>query len=143
MSDAEYGVHSGSAFRRLDGVFAPHQSTKMLDPKGTEQDGTERLGALNLLDDHGRTLPTNRAQISSIVVSLATAHLRSPHSKRAYRQAVMEFLAWCAATGTATLTKASVHEYVDELNRLRMSPATVNVALCAIGGRYPNARTTD
>jgi site-specific recombinase XerD len=44
----------------------------------------------------------------------------------------MEFIAWCNCTGTTKITKATVREYIGELNRLRMSPATVNLALCAL-----------
>ena len=69
---------------------------------------------------------------SSDVLCLATAHLRSQHSRRAYRQALSDFFAWCALTAVTTLTKSVVIEYISELNKLRMSPATVNIALCAI-----------
>ena len=34
--------------------------------------------------------------------------------------------------GTTKITKAAVQEYVGELNHLRMSPATVNLALYAL-----------
>ena len=84
-----------------------------------------------LVHDPQTTVPEPRNLVSTIV-SLATSHLRSPHSKRAYRQAVMEFMAWCTCTGTTKITKAAVQEYVGELNRLRMSPATVNLALYAL-----------
>lgn len=66
------------------------------------------------------------------MISLATGHLRSEHSRRAYGQALLEFFGWCAATRMAALTRNTVREYLAELNRLHMAAATVNLALCAI-----------
>ena len=84
-----------------------------------------------MVEDPGIAI-LRQADPRSTVIALATAHLRSSHSKRAYRQAVVEFMDWCACTGTTKLTKTTVQDYMGELNHLRMSPATVNLALCAI-----------
>jgi len=136
VSESDCVSHEGIALRPPEAVVAPHKNIdtrkEIPDQKGADPDGTEGLEPLNLPVDHDHSQPTGRTQVAATVVLLVTANLRSQHSKRAYRQALMEFLAWCAATDTTTLTKASVHEYIGELNRLRMSPATINVALCAI-----------
>jgi site-specific recombinase XerD len=95
----------------------------------TESEGDAAIGLVGY--NSPATLLVS-ANSGSGIVSLATSHLRSPHSKRAYRQAVMFFRAWCACIGAAEITKSIVHEYLGELNRLRMSSATVNLALCAI-----------
>src|SRR5580704_10957475 len=63
-------------------------------------------GALRepLVDGPGppETVPQD---LGPTMVALATSHLRSPHSKRAYRQAVMGFMTWCVCTGTTELAK--------------------------------------
>lgn len=89
-------------------------------------------GVFDLQGGNSHSGPTSPAIPVPNFVALATAHLRSAHSKRAYRQAVLEFMAWCVCTGTTNLTKTAVVEYIGELNRLRMAPATINLALCAI-----------
>ncbi len=136
MSEAECSTHAEVVLAQLDSVVGSPGSAdtqkERPGPDGMKADDREGLGVLNPPFGHDHSQPIDRTQIAQTAVSLATAHLRSQHSKRAYRQAVVEFLSWCAATGTSTLTKSTVYEYIAELNRLRMSPATINVALCAI-----------
>jgi len=110
-------------------VVSAEAPKELSDRKKAEHDRTR---VLDLLVDDPDTALCEPQNSGSSIVSLATSHLRSPHSKRAYRQAVVEFLKWCAYTGTTKLTKAAVHAYLGELNHLRMSPATINLALCAI-----------
>ena len=109
----------GAAFDGPDGSAGKALSRKNIEPGGA---------TLDLLGN----VPAEESGPASKLLALATSHLRSPHSRRAYRQAVREFIEWCTYSGAVELNKATVHEYIGELNRLRMSPATVNLALCAI-----------
>jgi len=109
----------------------PHGSDASEEAFGQKQAKPDAADLDLLVDDTCTAVPGPANAVSDIV-PLATSHLRAPHSKRAYRQAVLEFMAWCTCTGTTALNRGSVLGYVAELNRLRMSPATINVALCAI-----------
>jgi integrase len=60
------------------------------------------------------------------VIELVTNALTSEHSKRAYRRAIVDFLAW---RGDRPMTKALVNEYRQSLTG---SPARVNLIMSAI-----------
>ena len=115
MADVDSGNHGGVILPGGDVVLAAIDDQapgRVPGQRKTESDGHIAIDLLGY--NHDATLLAS-ANSGSGIVSLATSHLRSPHSKRAYRQAVMEFLDWCACTGTAEITKAIVHEYIGEL----------------------------
>ena len=56
----------------------------------------------------------------------------SPHSKRAYEQALDAFQRWCAETGAAGFTKATVQAYRAALEAAGMAASSINVRLSAI-----------
>jgi site-specific recombinase XerD len=56
----------------------------------------------------------------------------SPHSKRAYQQALEAFRSWCADTGAAGFTKATVQAYRAALEAAGRSPSSINVQLSAL-----------
>jgi site-specific recombinase XerD len=62
------------------------------------------------------------------------ANIRNKHTRRAYAQAVREFLAWCEHAGVATIANVQplhVAAYVEQLGRERSAP-TVKQRLAAI-----------
>jgi site-specific recombinase XerD len=62
------------------------------------------------------------------------AQIRNNHTRRAYAQAVREFLAWCGRAGVASITDVQplhVAAYVEQLGRERSAP-TVKQRLAAI-----------
>ena len=112
---------------------SPHASDASGEALGPEEVTPGAATDLDLpADDTLARVLLGPANPVADIVALATSHLRSPHSKRAYRQAVLEFMAWYECAGTTALNRGAVLGYVAELNRLRMPPATINVALCAI-----------
>jgi site-specific recombinase XerD len=58
--------------------------------------------------------------------------LSSPHSRRAYHQALESFRDWCAANGTSRFHKATVQQYRAALEAQGLAPSSINVALSAI-----------
>ena len=132
MPDADVTRYAGMVSSEKEAGIGTVENAEVLSEEhGRRKPAADGVGVFDLLVDASHAALSERSSLGSIV-ALATAHLRSPHSKRAYRQAVLEFMAWCANTSTSKLTKGSAHAYIGELNRLRMSPATVNLALCAI-----------
>ncbi|MEO8662815.1 MAG: tyrosine-type recombinase/integrase [Bryobacteraceae bacterium] len=67
-------------------------------------------------------------QIQSLVLDSVT----SPHSKRAYRQALDGFQRWCVETGTAGFSKATVQAWRAALEREGLAASSINVRLSAI-----------
>jgi site-specific recombinase XerD len=62
------------------------------------------------------------------------ANIRNRHTRRAYAQAVREFLAWCERAGVASIANVQplhVAAYIEELGRERSAP-TVKQRLAAI-----------
>jgi len=66
------------------------------------------------------------------VSRLAVDGLSSAHSRRAYRKALADFLAWSRSNAAAGLSKAVVQAYRSELERRGLAPSTINVRLSAI-----------
>jgi integrase/recombinase XerD len=58
--------------------------------------------------------------------------LTSPHSKRAYEQALDAFQRWCAESGAAGFTRATVQAYRAALEAAGLSASSINVRLSAI-----------
>jgi site-specific recombinase XerD len=66
------------------------------------------------------------------IVNLVLDGLASEHSRRAYRRALLDFLAWHAGQGRPPLSKALVQAYRAKLQGDGLSPATVNLRMSAI-----------
>jgi len=75
----------------------------------------------------------NRAQDGwKIVTSLVLDGISSRHTRRAYSQALDEFLIWFLDKPGRPFNKATVQEYRTELETKGLAPSSVNVRLCAI-----------
>lgn len=72
------------------------------------------------------------ADPAEAVSRLAVDGLSSVHSRRAYRKALADFLAWSRSNAGAGLSKAVVQAYRSELERRGLAPSTINVRLSAI-----------
>jgi site-specific recombinase XerD len=64
--------------------------------------------------------------------SLALDSLTSPHSRRAYGNALDDFQRWCGANAGAGFNKATVQRYRAALEERGLAPASINVRLSAI-----------
>jgi site-specific recombinase XerD len=67
-------------------------------------------------------------------IELFTANIRNRNTRRAYAQAVREFLAWCEVCGLPSITAVQpvhVGGYIEELTRERSAP-TAKQRLVAI-----------
>lgn len=67
-----------------------------------------------------------------VLVDLVCDGLGSPHSRRAYRRALLDFGQWYADHGRPGLKKSVVQAYVQELLDRGLSPATINQRIAAI-----------
>jgi integrase/recombinase XerC len=95
--------------------------------------------------NHLAPLPSSAPQLPALVVTAGghaqtrfweffAANIRNRHTRRAYAQAVREFLAWCKRAGVASITDVQplhVAAYIEELGRERSAP-TVKQRLAAI-----------
>lgn len=66
------------------------------------------------------------------VLELVLAAVSSPHSRRAYRRSLEEFLAWYRPEAQGPFNKAVVQQYRAELESRRLAPSSINVRLAAI-----------
>jgi site-specific recombinase XerD len=67
------------------------------------------------------------------VTDLVVNSVHSEHSRRAYRRALEDFIAWYRSQpGRPPLSKALVHEYRVALTEAKLAPSTINVQLSAI-----------
>ncbi len=69
---------------------------------------------------------------SEAIIEMAVAGLNSPHSRRAYRRALRDFMAWYKDTGQTRLGKATVARYKKTLLDGGMGISSVNQRLCAL-----------
>ena len=77
-------------------------------------------------------LPATVGADLGVFVQLVEDAVTSIHSKRAYRRAIADFLAWWTEHGRGELSKADVRRYAAELAAEGKSPANINQRLCAI-----------
>ena len=75
-------------------------------------------------------IPSTDGGARARLTRLVTDTLASPHSKRAYSQALDEFFDW--AQGQGSFTKALVMAYKSWLETKGLAPATINVRLAAV-----------
>jgi site-specific recombinase XerD len=66
------------------------------------------------------------------IIDLVTQSVDSPHSKRAYSRALIDFLDWYEDNGRPGFTKAIVNAYREELLQTGKSRSSINQALSAI-----------
>jgi site-specific recombinase XerD len=66
------------------------------------------------------------------IVNMVTDAVTSPHTARAYRRALLDFMAWHSDTRQDGLNKATVNAYVAHLRSAGTSPASINGRLVAI-----------
>jgi site-specific recombinase XerD len=67
-------------------------------------------------------------------IEFFTANIRNIHTRRAYAQAVQEFLVWCESRGIASIAAVQpthVAAYVEQLSHERAAP-TVRQRLAAL-----------
>jgi site-specific recombinase XerC len=67
-----------------------------------------------------------------IITSLVLDGLSSPHTRRAYSQALDEFLIWFHDDPGRQFNKATVQKYRSELETKGLAPSSINVRLSAI-----------
>jgi len=67
-----------------------------------------------------------------IITSLVLDGLSSPHTRRAYSQALDEFLIWFHDDPGRQFNKAAVQKYRAELETKGLAPSSINVRLSAI-----------
>lgn len=66
------------------------------------------------------------------IIDLVTQSVDSPHSKRAYSRALLDFLDWYEGNGRPGFTKATINAYRAELLQSGKSRSSINQALSAI-----------
>ncbi|MCP5101722.1 MAG: tyrosine-type recombinase/integrase [Chloroflexi bacterium] len=66
------------------------------------------------------------------IVDLVTQSVDSPHSKRAYSRALVDFLTWFDENGRPNFTKATINAYREEMLNAGKSRSSINQALSAI-----------
>ena len=67
-----------------------------------------------------------------IITSLVLDGISSPHTRRAYSQALDEFLIWFREDPEREFNKAVVQKYRAELEIKGLAPSSINVRLSAI-----------
>src|SRR3954451_6382925 len=80
----------------------------------------------------GITLQKPEQNLWGIVTSLVLDGISSRHTRRAYSQALDEFLIWLQDECGRTLNKATVQKYRVELETKGLAPSSINVRLSAI-----------
>lgn len=71
-------------------------------------------------------------EIQQRLIGVALDGLASPHTLRAYRAALDEFLTWSQGHPPSVLCKALVHSYKAMILEKELAPATINLRLAAV-----------
>jgi integrase len=66
------------------------------------------------------------------IIDLVTQSVDSPHSKRAYSRALIDFLDWYEGNGRPGFTKATINAYRETMLQAGKSRSSINQALSAI-----------
>lgn len=77
-----------------------------------------------------KTMVTQKGEVSIIKAVLDAVD--SPNTRRAYKRALDDFMAWYTTQGKPGLDKAIVQSYAAELKARGMGAASINQRLCAI-----------
>ena len=80
------------------------------------------------MSEHISTNPDSKERL----IGLALDGLVSPHTRRAYRAALDEFLTWSQGQQPSVLCKALVQRYKAMLIEKKLAPATINQRLAAV-----------
>lgn len=80
----------------------------------------------------GDALMRREDQNTSALIEMVVAGLNSPHSRRAYRRALRDFMAWYKETGQTRLGKGTLARYKKILLDGGMGISSVNQRLCAL-----------
>ena len=83
-------------------------------------------------DDNSLSIYSPNTKQTDAIIQIVLDGLTSIHSKRAYSQALAEFLNWYEENGITVLTKACVQQYKTHLTELGYAPSTVNQKMSAI-----------
>ena len=86
--------------------------------------------------------PVDADKVAALV-DLVTDSVQSPHSKRAYRRAIRDFLSWYRETGQIGLNKAVVSRYAATLAAQGMGASSINQRLCALRSLAREAADND
>jgi site-specific recombinase XerD len=73
-----------------------------------------------------------RVEDWGLITSLVTNGISSRHTRRAYSQALDEFLIWFHDAPEHEFNKATVQQYRTELETKGLAPSSINVRLSAI-----------
>ena len=79
-----------------------------------------------------RVLRADNDSAVDAIVQVVVDSVSSVQTKRAYKRALIDFLAWFKNANQATLNKAVVQRYAAELGEAGLSPANINQRLSAI-----------
>ena len=66
------------------------------------------------------------------LIALVCRTVRSKHSKKAYRTALIDFFGWMSGTGVTEIDRGTVLAYRERMEAIGMSPSTVSLRLTAI-----------
>lgn len=67
-----------------------------------------------------------------LLLSLVTDSVHSPHTNRAYRSALIDFLLWCQKSGPAAFSKVPVQQYRATLENRNLFASSIKVRISAI-----------
>jgi site-specific recombinase XerD len=73
-----------------------------------------------------------RQDLAAEIVQMVLDSVNSDHTRRAYKRAISDFLAWYSSSGRSRLDKAAVQRYAAELREQGMGAASINQRLSAI-----------
>jgi integrase len=79
-----------------------------------------------------REILTPRAATLARIKALVLDTLPSPESKRAYSQALNDFLRWCEVSAVSEFSKATVNAYRASMEERKLSASTINQRLSAV-----------
>ena len=85
-------------------------------------------GAVVIPDNHSQ----RQQDVWTVITSLVLDGIASPHTRRAYSQALEEFLIWFRDVPGREFNKAAVQKYRSELQAKGLAPSSINVRLSAI-----------
>lgn len=80
----------------------------------------------------GTAITTTRPDALTAIVDMVTNAVTSPHTARAYRRALLDFMAWHSGKGRQGFDKATVNAYVAHLRSEGTTASSINQRLVAI-----------
>ena len=80
----------------------------------------------------GNSLIRSDAAQREAIIAAVLDTLDSPHSRRAYRRALDDFMAWYSEQGRTRLSKAAISAYRQAMLDAELAPSSINQRLAAI-----------